>query len=281
MAARARRRGGGRQPRRRPPTPSPTRPANDPYAITVGAVDDLGDEGHAGRQPRLLVEPRHHPGRLRQARHRRPGRAPRRPLAPGSDFASHVPRLRRRPAATSASAAPRWPPRSSPASRPTCSRSHPDMDARPGQGRAHVPRRRTRRDGEPDANMRPTADGQWEVAADKAVNATKRELRSNAGLVPELIPRSGHALHRSRARVVGPRKLEHRGRRPAGQLGSGELELRLRGLRRRHRLTRASWGRASWGRASWGASSATPPRTTASSAAARGEPNGAAVRRGT
>jgi subtilisin family serine protease len=77
-------------------------------------------------------------------------------------------------------------------------------------------------DGEPDTNLRLTADGSWEVAADAAVNATRKELASNAGLAPNM--------------YIDP--------------ATGDID-----------TTRASWGRASWKaaaddlRASWGAAS--------------------------
>jgi serine protease AprX len=78
------------------------------------------------------------------------------------------------------------------------------------------------RDGEPIANVRPTLDGGWEVAADLALNASKQELVANRGLVP--------------SSLIDP---------ATGAISD----------------TRASWGRASWGaaadglRASWGAAS--------------------------
>jgi serine protease AprX len=77
-------------------------------------------------------------------------------------------------------------------------------------------------DGEPIANVRPTADGAWEVAADSAINATKHELTANQELTP--------------SSLLDP--------------ATGEID-----------YTRASWRRASWKtavdglRASWKAAS--------------------------
>jgi hypothetical protein len=41
--------------------------------------------------------------------------------------------------------------------------------------------------GEPDANLRRTADGAWEVAADKAIDADEDELAANTGLEPNAL----------------------------------------------------------------------------------------------
>ena len=43
-------------------------PGNDPYVITVGAVDDQGTGEQRRRRGGQLVQPGHHPGRRRQAR---------------------------------------------------------------------------------------------------------------------------------------------------------------------------------------------------------------------
>ena len=49
-------------------------PGNDPYVVTVGAVDDKGTKEIADDDADQLVEPRHDAGRLREARHLRAGR---------------------------------------------------------------------------------------------------------------------------------------------------------------------------------------------------------------
>ena len=67
-------------------------PGNDPYAISVGAVDDARHQGPRRRRAGRLVQPRHHPGRLRQARHLRPGRAHRVQPRPEQRVHADVPR---------------------------------------------------------------------------------------------------------------------------------------------------------------------------------------------
>src|SRR3954470_6607206 len=106
--------------------------------------------------------------------------------------------------------------------------------------------------GERDSNMRLTADDQWEVAADKGVNATKRELRSNVGLVPNsLLDPVTFSIDPARASwgraswstaADGLRASWGAASWSCDCSGSGGTD-----------LTRAPWGRASWGRASWGA----------------------------
>ena len=67
-------------------------PGNDPYVISVGAVDDQGTQGRRSttRSPTWSSRGTH-AGRLRQAGHLRPGRAHRLDLAPNSAFASLCP----------------------------------------------------------------------------------------------------------------------------------------------------------------------------------------------
>ena len=119
-------------------------PANDPYVITVGGVDDAGTKHDRRRHARPLVEPRHDPGRLREAR---PARARR---ARWSRRWRPAPTTRRsaRPAwstaATSGSAAPRWPRAVS--GEAALLIQAPRLDPEPGQGHARQAHpRRSRR----------------------------------------------------------------------------------------------------------------------------------------
>ena len=112
------------------PTPDAVKyaPGNDPFVISVGAVDDMGTDKPARRQARRLVEPRPDPGRLRQARGRsRRARTSSRPLAPNSEFKHAVPELHRRRTSTSGPAARRCPHRWWPARWPSCSRTDPSL----------------------------------------------------------------------------------------------------------------------------------------------------------
>ena len=71
-------------------------PANDPFAIAVGAVDDQGTAARGDDTFADVVERRHHPGRLRQAGHRRPGRAHRLDPRARQPVQLAVPAVRRR-----------------------------------------------------------------------------------------------------------------------------------------------------------------------------------------
>ena len=100
-------------------------PANDPYVITVGAVDDqgtktTGDDSLAPWSSRGVTQ-----DGFAKPDIVAPGAHIVAPLAPDSDFAVAVPGLRASTNATSGSAAPRWRPRSWPASPPTCSQYIP------------------------------------------------------------------------------------------------------------------------------------------------------------
>ncbi len=75
LLPRHRRRRRRRQPRRRRRRRAATRPANDPFAITVGAVDDRGTAARGDDTVADVVEPRHDAGRVREARHHRARRA--------------------------------------------------------------------------------------------------------------------------------------------------------------------------------------------------------------
>jgi serine protease AprX len=196
-------------------------PANDPYAITVGAVDDHGtkatdddslapwssrgvtQDGFA--KPELVAPGSHIVG----------------PLAPGSDYASLcgacvVEGRYFRVGGTSMAA-------------PIVAgiaadiiAAHPTWTPDQVKGALTYNSGTVDANGEPIANLRATSDGSWEVAADAALNAGRDELVSNVGLVPSWF--------------IDP--------------ATGSID-----------ETRASWGRASWKdavdqlRASWGAAS--------------------------
>jgi serine protease AprX len=196
-------------------------PANDPYVITVGAVDDHGtkdttddtltpwssrgitQDGFA--KPELVAPGAHIVG----------------PLAPDSDFMSLCPACvvdgrYFRIGGTSMAA-------------PIVAgiaadilAVHPTWTPDQVKGALTYNSGRFDADGEPIANVRPTADGAWEVAADSAINATKHELTANQELTP--------------SSLLDP--------------ATGEID-----------YTRASWRRASWKtavdglRASWKAAS--------------------------
>ena len=123
-------------------------PGNDPYAISIGAVDDLGTKNVQGRRARFMVESRHDAGRRAQARRARPGRASRQHARARQRLHVAVPRVRReRPVHPSRrhldGRRRHLRRRRRPAPGP------PDMDPGPGQGRAdrhrHAPSRAARR----------------------------------------------------------------------------------------------------------------------------------------
>jgi serine protease AprX len=191
-------------------------PGNDPYAITVGAVDDHGtketlDDTLAPWSSRGVTQ-----DGFTKPEIVAPGAHIVAPLAPGSDFTSLCPdcvvdgryfRL----GGTSMAA-------------PIVAgiaadviAAHPDWT--PNQVKAAL----TYRGGQSGAqNVRLTADGAWEVAADLAVTSSGTVAAANQGLVP--------------SDLIDPK--------------TGDID-----------WTRASWGRASWGaasgplRASWGRAS--------------------------
>jgi serine protease AprX len=197
-------------------------PANDPFVITVGAVDDNGtkdtlDDSLASWSSRGLTQDGFPKPDLAA-----PGSHIVGPLAPQSDFnrlcdacvvdnryfmlsgTSMAAPIVAGIAADMLSLHPEWTPDQVKGALTYVSDT---VDVR----------------GEPtDANLRKTSDGEWEVAADKAIDASQRELAANVGLTPSALldPETG---------LVDP--------------------------------TRASWRRASWKsaadglRASWGAAS--------------------------
>jgi serine protease AprX len=147
-------------------------PANDPYALTVGAVDDQGtketdDDRLASWSSRGVTQDGFSKPDLVA-----PGAHITGPLAPDSDFASLCPSCvvdgrYFRIGGTSMAA-----PIVAGIAAGVIS-AHPDWT--PEQVKAALTR---------DANLRPTADGAWEVAADKAVNASRKELEADLDVEP-------------------------------------------------------------------------------------------------
>jgi serine protease AprX len=162
-------------------------PANDPFVITVGAVDDQGtkvitddrlapwssrgvtQDGFA--KPDLVAPGAHIVG----------------PLAPRSDFAALCPACivderYFRIGGTSMAA-----PIVAGIAADLLS-VHPEWTPDQVKGALTYNSGRFNEHGEPDSNLRMTADGAWEVAADKAMDASGDELVANVGLEPsELI----------------------------------------------------------------------------------------------
>jgi serine protease AprX len=216
-------------------------PANDPYAITVGAVDDQGtkatdddrltpwssrgvtQDGFA--KPDIVAPGAHIVG----------------PLAPDSDFASLCPSCvvderYFRIGGTSMAA-----PIVAGIAADVIS-VHPDWT--PDQVKGALTYNSGTRDA--DGNVRPTADGAWEVAADSAMHASKGELESNQGLAWSslLDPETG-AIDYTRASW---RRASWRaavdGLRASWRAASWTCD--CSGSDATADPTRASWGRASW-----------------------------------
>ena len=221
-------------------------PGNDPYAITVGAVDDHGtestlDDTLAPWSSRGVTQDGFAKPDLVA-----PGAHIAAPLAPGSDFTTLCPACvvdgrYFRLGGTSMAA-----PIVAGIAADILS-VHPDWTPNQVKGALTYNSGRLGAARQPIANMRPTADGAWEVAADLAVTSSETVARANQGLTPsDLIdPQTGD---------VDPVRASW-GRATWWQ-AVGEL---------RASWGRASWGcycsamtaaadttRASWGRASWG-----------------------------
>jgi serine protease AprX len=196
-------------------------PGNDPYAITVGAVDAHGtkdtlDDTLAPWSSRGVTQ-----DGFAKPDIVAPGAHIAAPLAPGSDFASLCPdcvvdgryfRL----GGTSMAA-----PIVAGIAADILS-VHPNWTPNQVKGALTYNSGLLGAAGQPIANMRQTADEAWEVAADLAVTSSETVARANQGLTP--------------SDLIDPR--------------TGDID-----------PVRASWGRASWGaatgplRASWGRAS--------------------------
>jgi serine protease AprX len=227
-------------------------PANDPYVITVGAVDDHGtketlDDSLAAWSSRGTTQ-----DGVVKPDIVAPGAHVAAPLAPDSDFQSMCPTCvvdqRYFKLGGTSMAAPIVAGIAA-----DVISTHPGWT--PDQVKGALTYLGTGLDatGELDSNMRLTADGQWEVAADKGNNATKRELRSNAGLVPnsllDPVTRSIDPTRASWGRASWGMAAD--GLRASWGAASWSCDCASSGDGTDS--TRASWGRASWGRASWGA----------------------------
>ena len=220
-------------------------PANDPFVITVGAVDDHGtkdteddtlapwssrgstQDGVA--KPDLLA----------------PGAHIAAPLAPASDFAALCPSCvvdgrYFRVGGTSMAA-------------PIVAGIAADLlSVHPTWTPDQVKGALTYRAGDGGGNLRRTSDGHWEVAADKALAASKNELVANVGLTPSsFIDPSTGKIDATRASWGSATWAPATGGlRASWGAASWSCEC-SRMTTSAADPTRASWGRASWGTASW------------------------------
>jgi serine protease AprX len=174
-------------------------PANDPYVITVGAVDDQGtkdvtDDRLAPWSSRGVTQDGFAKPDLAA-----PGAHIVAPLAPQSDFASLCPACvvderYFRIGGTSMAA-----PIVAGIAADLLS-VHPEWTPDQLKGALTYNSGGLDEAGDPDANLRVTADGAWEVAADKAMDASEHELVANVGLEPnELIDPATGAIDYARA----------------------------------------------------------------------------------
>jgi serine protease AprX len=227
-------------------------PANDPYAITVGAVDDHGtkdtsDDTLSAWSSRGVTQDGFAKPDLVA-----PGAHIVAPLAPDSDFATLCPAcvvdgryfrvggtsmaapIVAGVAADLIAAHPAWTPDQV---KGALTYNSGTLDSK----------------GDPISNLRLTADGAWEVAADSALKAAKQQLLANVGLTPSwyLDPATG-AIDDTRASW---RRASWRaavdGLRASWGAASWTCDCPT-DLEEEATATRASWRRASWGRASWG-----------------------------
>jgi serine protease AprX len=230
-------------------------PANDPYVITVGAVDDHGtkdtaDDSLAPWSSRGVTQDGFAKPDLVA-----PGAHIAAPLAPDSDFPSLCPECvvdgrYFRVSGTSMAA-----PVVAGIAADIIS-AHPDWTPDQVKGALTYNSPVLDRFGERTGNLRPTSDGAWEVAADSAIKAAKQELVANVGLIPSplLDPASGY-IDETRAswRRASWRTAIDGLRASWGAANwmcdCGDVDVQSADAT----TTRASWRRASWGRASWGA----------------------------
>jgi serine protease AprX len=227
-------------------------PANDPYVITVGAVDDHGtkdtaDDSLASWSSRGITQDGFVKPDLVA-----PGAHIVAPLAPDSDFPSLCPECvvdgrYFRVSGTSMAA-----PVVAGIAADIIS-AHPDWTPNQVKGALTYNSLALDGTGEPSGNLRPTADGAWEVAADSAIKAAKQELVANVGLIPSslLDPTTGW-IDSTRAswRRASWRNATDALRASWGA-SSWTCDCADADQAQDATSTRASWGRASWGRASW------------------------------
>ena len=227
-------------------------PANDPYVITVGAVDDHGTKDTTDD----TLAPWSSQGVTQDGFVKpdlvAPGAHIVAPLAPDSDFPSLcaecvVDGRYFRVSGTSMAA-------------PVVAgiaanilSAHPDWTPDQVKGALTYNSPVLDRSGEPTGNLRPTADGAWEVAADNAIKAAKQELVANVGLTPSsfLDPTTGW-IDETRAswrRASWGSAID--GLRASWGAASWSCDCADDALEGDATTTRASWRRASWGRASW------------------------------
>jgi serine protease AprX len=220
-------------------------PANDPYVITVGAVDDHGTKDTADDTLAPWSSRGITPDGFAKPELVAPGAHIVAPLAPDSDFIDLCPAcvvdgryfriggtsmaapIVAGIAADILSAHPNWTPDQV---KGALTYNSGTLDA----------------DGEPIANVRATADGAWEVAADSAVNASKRELDANQGLrLSSLLDPTTGAIDYARAswrRASWRTAID--GLRASWRSTSWTCDCLDAG--QSADPTRASWGRASW-----------------------------------
>jgi serine protease AprX len=223
-------------------------PGNDPYAITVGAVDDHGTKDTLDD----TLAPWSSRGATQDGFAKpdivAPGAHIAAPLAPGSDFASLCPdcvvdgRYFRVGGTSMAapivsgivadllSAHPTWTPNQV---KGALTYTSPTLD----------------QDGDPISNMRLTADGAWEVAAYTALHASADELVSNVGLTPSswLDPATGDIDWSRASWKRASWKQAADGLRASWGAASWSCDCSPSSTDEpMAQSTRASWGRASW-----------------------------------
>jgi serine protease AprX len=220
-------------------------PANDPYVITVGAVDDHGtkdteDDTLAPWSSRGVT-----PDGFAKPDLVAPGAHIVAPLAPESDFAGLCPACvvdgrYFRIGGTSMAA-----PIVAGIAADILS-AHPSWTPDQVKGALTYNSGTVDANGEPIANVRATADGAWEVAADSGVNASKQELESNQGLTPSsfLDPTTGTIDYTRASWRRASWKTAIDGLRASWKSMSWICDCVDAGLTADP--TRASWGRASW-----------------------------------
>jgi serine protease AprX len=220
-------------------------PANDPYVITVGAVDDhgtkdTGDDTLAPWSSRGLT-----PDGFAKPDLVAPGAHIVAPLAPESDFidlcpACVVDERYFRIGGTSMAA-----PIVAGIAADVLS-AHPDWTPDQVKGALTYNSGTEDADGEPVANTRLTADGAWEVAADNALKASKRELDANQGLTPSwfLDPATGTIDYARASWRRASWKTAIDGLRASWKAASWTCDCVDSGASADP--TRASWRRASW-----------------------------------